>query len=374
MAIKIKWKNRILPRGVFVDPRGYVYVRKFHEGKAIPKKNFGQATPESVDAAIRYAYRLKENLRLGVISIEDQKVVRWPFPYAFKVFTDHKPQWKYFYTPLSSFFKDYYFDDIWFKTVEKYRPFRKSRGIMDSSINRELTALSSMYYTFKHLKLLGKIPNVMMPPENPTRGVVKVDETHMRRKRIITPVEFGQIMTEASPRLRRAILAALNTGLRMKDVYSLKRDAMDPYMTQLQGLMHKVGASYTTAANEVMKDLYASAEGDMVVDRVNQRREFRNLRKICQEKYGMPDFIFKDFRRTAAWTLWTQKKDIFAVMALLNHKDITMTQRYLGISSTDLEQAGRILASHFSYPIQTEPTAEPKNLPESLKVQGKTIE
>jgi len=375
-----KWKNRNLPRGVLVDPRGYVYVRLFRDGCPLPKKCFGKVSSASLDEAESYLNVKRGELKRGETGEDKGKLIRWPFARAMEKFLEVKPKWRYFAPALISFFNGYYFDELWFSIVEEYRPFRlkqrvkkskTGRYVTDPSVNKELACLSSMFYTLKRLKQLEKIPNVKLPSENPTKGVKKVDDTHYRRKRIISPDEFGKIMVEASPRMRRRILAALNTGLRRKDIFALKKDNLDPYMKQLEGLMHKVGASYKTVANEVMEELYATAEGGVVVDNVNHDREFDALRETCRTKYNMPDFIFKDFRRTAAWTVWQKEKNIFEVMALLNHKKVTTTQRYLGITGEDMEAAGRALADTFNFravPIATEAKSKIESVPITVPI------
>ena len=346
-----KWKNRVLPKGVVID-REYVYLRVRKGGKTVRKECFGKASSESIDKATRELYRLRERLRSDPTSINDDKAIRWPFPYACDEFVKHRPHWRYFKTALNSFFGGYFLDELTFVKVEKYRPFRAALGIADSSINKEIAMVSAMYNLFRRLRNVKEIPFISLPVENPTLGVAKIDESASRRRRIISPEEFQTIMAEATPRLQRAILAAFNTGLRRKDVFSLNASGNDRHADLLEGTMHKVGSIYRIDKNEMMSSLYDTAKDGVVIDRTNHKREFLELRDKCVKHHGIEDFVFKDFRRSAAWQVWLSEKNIFAVMAFLQHKKITTTQRYLGISSDDVKKAVAVLESKFSYQIQ----------------------
>jgi len=291
-----KFKNRVLPKGVIVE-RGYVYLRLRHNGKALPKKCFGAADSKTIDAAERELYRQRERLKNGQ-PVENEQKIRWPFPYACTEFIKHRPAWKYFDKPLCSFFGEYFFDELTFVKLEKYRPFRTKLGISGASINKEIAMISAMFNLFKRLRHVREIPNVELPVENPCLGVEKVAEG--RRRRIITPDEFQVIMSEAVPRLQRAILAAFNTGLRRKDVFSLSSVGNDKYDNLLEGVMHKVGSMYRIDKNDMMAQLYETASDGKVVDATNHKRLFLELRDRCIKKHGLEDFVFKDFRRSAA--------------------------------------------------------------------------
>ena len=281
---------------------------------------------------------------------------------------------------LKTFFGMYYFDDLWFKVVEGYRPFRrqqtvkqKTNLVSDSTINLELAVLSRMYHKLVELKQLGKIPNVVLPLQSPTKGANNrnIDDTPNRRKRIISPAEFEIMMQEATPRVQRQILAALNTGLRKKDIGHLKKTSWAQYMGQIEGLAYKVGSAYKSPAYSVMKMLFDTAQGEYVVDFTNHRNEFDELRKVCREKHQMPDFIFKDFRRTAAWNIYMATKNIVLCQEFLNHKTIEMTKRYLGITMQDLKEAGDVLSQRFNYQIQTAPKTVPNGVSQKGQKEGK---
>ena len=385
--MKSKWKNRTLPRGVTVDPRGYVVVRLFHGGKRLPKKSFGQASPASIDDAIRYVNNTKDSLKSGETSVDKQKEVRWPVPYALKEAIRYMPQWRWYDANLSVFFAKYYFDELWFDVVRHYRPWRRGelrdldgkkfvnpppaeKSVVDPTINKELAFLTAAYNKFRELKPLKKIPNVKLPDQAPTWKVEKVDDTHRRRKRVLTPDEFVVIMSEASPRMRRRILAALNSLLRQKDVLALKKSAFDLHARQIEGFMAKVKKSYRFDANDVLMELYDTADGDDIVDDINHEREFQELRRVCREKHGIPDFWFRDIRRTGAMTILGDDRNLAAVLRAkeaLGHAKIETTMRYLGISKQDLKVAGMALASAWKYPIQT----VPKTVPHASEREGK---
>lgn len=379
--MKKKWGTKKPARGVGIDSRGYVFVRLFSKGKALPKKNFGKATSESLDEAARYVFRTKEALRTGRTSVEDQKQIRWTFGYAWEKYLPHCPKSRlYCGKPLKAFFEKYYFDELWFGIVNGYRPWRKSQGLKDNSINLELAMLSCMYHEFKELKLLNQIPNVKLPVQSPRIGVEWVNEDAFNDDRVITDAEYDLIMKEAPLRVQRRIDAALNTGLRRKDIFALRKESMDTFLKRLKGLSFKVKLPYQSPANQVVAKLFETAEGDVIIDQTNYKRDFDQLRRVCVAKYGMRDFTYKDFRRTAGMHILRDvqgDRGLLLCKAFYNHKRIDTTMKYLGVTFEDLNKAGEILAAKFNYANRTEPQTEPQteetevsNYPQMIGVQS----
>lgn len=364
-----KYKNRTLPRGILVD-RELVYIRVFERGKTKPfLKSFGNVNDKGVlDTAIAELHRIREQIRLGKFKQED-KTSRIRFLDAAEMFLIKKPVWRGNFKGLLEFFNNYWLDEITYLKVADYRPWRsqqtkrvhgEDKPIEQSSINRELTGLSSMISKLKLWVELGEIRPIDLPPHNPVKLVRKLkggwyDERLSRRKRVLSPTELPKFIELSPVRLQRIIIGALNTALRKKDLLALKKDNTTLAAEQLEGLQSKVGSMYIVPNNNNLKWLFDTTN-ESVFDDTNFRKEFDATRlKLIEElrKDGIECewFQFKDLRRTALRKVWDETKDLLLCRDLAGHKDAKTTQLYLGLTDFDVKKAGEVLQRHFSFDV-----------------------
>lgn len=336
------YKGRRLPKGILID-RDLVYIRIFPHGKLF-QQCFGDANlPSNINLAINKLAEYRQAIVHDQFGVA-QKAKRIKFEDALELFLIRKPVYKSNSQGLMLFLKGMWFDEITHIKMLGYREFRKAQGISDSTVNRELTALSAMYYCLKELVELKEIEPIKIPEITPCKNVPKFDERLARRKRVLSEDEFKVFMEVATETVKQACLAALNTALRRKDLFALTETNLNKSVGRIEGMQHKTGQMYAVPANNVIMGLL-NEKGCVTT---NFRREFEASVGRFVEK-GYEAFQFRDLRRTALMKVWEQTKDILLCRDLAGHTDVKTTQLYLGIASSDLHKAGKILEEAFTW-------------------------
>jgi integrase len=350
-----KYKNRTLPKGILVD-RGLVYIRIFKDGKPF-RESFGPASsPANINLAIAKLSEYRADIYNDKFDMAVQ-AKRIKTADAIDLFVANGG--KAYKTVLSGFRA--FTDGKWYDTVNhaqmlEYRSFRTKgddkRRVSDSTVNRELTAISAMYYKLRKLVELKEIPAIKMPEISPCKHVPRFDERLSRRSRTLSAEEFQSFMAIATPKVQRAVLGALNTALRKKDLFALKQDNTAEGGL-LRGEQNKVGKLYVVPENDNMQALFNSSAGS-VFDTVNFRKEFEGSREAWLATFPEAErkarhFLFMDLRRTALRKVYDETKDILLCRDLAGHSDVRTTQLYLGLTASDIKRAGNVLGKAFSY-------------------------
>lgn len=364
-----KFKNRKLPRGILVD-RGLVYVRLFPNGKQFQKCYGNVNDPDVLNTAIDDLHHIREQMRLGRFK-KEAKVRRVPFNEIVELFIVNRPYWRTRFKGLQAYFDNCFFDEITFSRLEGYRSWAinnikvkrfvgnklVNQPISQSTVNHHLRGLSALYKAVKRMVQVGDMVPVSIPEENPVTLVRNkqlcrggwYDERVSRRRRVLSSEEFQLFMDNATPKIQKACLLALNTALSRKDLFALTPNNLAEYAAQLEGIRSKVGHVYTIPANDNVKSLFEMGEQ---LDDKNFRNEFEASRKRFMEKGGK-FFQWRDLRRTALQWIYNVTKDIVLCQTVAAHSDVSTTQRYLGITNADIQKAGQALQKIFSYPIKS---------------------
>jgi len=355
-----KWKNRRLPRGIMVE-KGKVWIRILPNGKQF-LQCFGDAdNPNNINLAISKLNEYRDEIRNDRFGIE-RETKRVKFRDAVALFEKKVGQtYRYQIPGLILFFGDFWFDELNHVKVAKFRPFRTSEkggGISDSTVNRELTALSVIYYKLKSLVELKEIEPIKLPPISPCKHVERFDERLARRKRVLSEDEFQRFMTVAHPEVQRVCLAALNTALRRKDLFAITVNNV-VNDSNLEGMQHKTENPYIVPNNQNMLQLFQDANGTAsVLNSTGFRERFEKSRDLFLAQYPEEQrnrrfFQFRDLRRTALRKVYDKTKDILLCKELAGHTNVLTTQLYLGLTKADIQKAGSVLEESFSYRIQT---------------------
>jgi integrase len=242
-----------------------------------------------------------------------------------------------------------YIDTIMDSDVRDYRERRKSQGVRDSTINREQTAIITMFNRLQDWRRVGQIPkNSLLPDGNPGRGVKKVGEERFIRNRLLTEEEFLNLWACADQRTRRIILAEMNLPLRLEDLRRLNRKNIDHRLSQFVGVQAKTGKEYYLPINAVMWDLINTSPTVEILDFTGFEARWKRLVK----RAGLKGLQFRDLRRTAATALHDSGVPLKTISVMLGHSAVTTTIRYLGIKSENLTQAGEILATKYQAPTE----------------------
>jgi integrase len=378
-VLKQKWRNRSLVRGVVIDkPRGYVYVRFKRQG-LVRKELIGKTTdPEAIDKANFRAQQIRHNRRAQVPGFDARKT-RLLVEDAADLFQQlhgekrqsvkGAKQFVRYVRLIKAAWAGRYVDTIAGEDMRDYRDGRRKQGVSESTINREQTAIITMFNKLVEWRRAGQIPkNVLLPEANPGKAVQKVNEDRFIRQRLLSDDEFKNLWASADERTRRIILAEMNLPLRLEDLKQLSKRNIHYKLSQFKGVQAKTGREYSLPINAVMWELIRTAPGDRILD----FKGFEGRWKRVVKRAGLKGLQFRDLRRTAATALHDSGETLKTISAMLGHGAVTTTIRYLGLKDENLKQAGDLLATKYQPPVEAENVRNrvesvPKSVPEIVE-------
>lgn len=362
MASKQKWRNRVLKRGVVIDrARGYVYVR-FKRNGEVRKELIGRTTePEAIDRANFRAEQLRTAQRAGLPGFETKRqrmLVEDAAELFFKLHCVKREsaigikQFVRYVRLIKEKWSGRYVDTITPDDLRDYRAWRRTGGgskagrkcAAESTINREHTAIVTMFNRLVEWRRSGRISkSILLPEDNPGKGVRKVSEDRFIRDRLLSDDEFRRLWENADARLRRIIAAAMNLPLRLEDLKRLRKSQVNERLSQFRGVQAKTGREYTLPINSALWSIIRSAPGETILDFT----AFPHRWKQAVRRAGLKGLQFRDIRRTAATALHDNGVPLRTISSMLGHTDVTTTIRYLGLKEENLRMAGDLLASKF---------------------------
>jgi integrase len=209
--------------------------------------------------------------------------------------------------------------------IEGYKIQRQGK-VADSTVNRELALLKRMF----NLAITWDLYSGL----NPVRKV-KFFREFNNRLRILSPEEEERLLHNAIPYLQDLIRFALNTGLRVGEIFSLRWSHVD----LPRGIL-AVFASKT----QTIREIPINSETRKVLEawKLNKKSEdvfynpqtgkpFVDLKTgfaLACEKAGISDVTWHTLRHTFASRLVNSGVDIVTVKELLGHSSISVTMRY----------------------------------------------
>ena len=229
--------------------------------------------------------------------------------------------------------------DLRSSDVADYISARLSEGVKKSTANREVHVLQAMH--------------------NHAIGVWELDLRHIAWHKIkpdeddadvripLTVPELHNFMAAATPRLRKAIMFALLTGLRHAEVYSLqwKQVVWTHQAISFRGKGKK--AVLFPISKAALHLLLAMANGrdpkelsGLIFDHTNYRREFDAARKAI----GKPKTDFHSLRHAFATMLKGAGVPDDTVSKALRHSDPKTSQRYIHAEDPLLRDAMEVAA------------------------------
>jgi len=209
--------------------------------------------------------------------------------------------------------------------IEGYKLQRRGK-IADSTVNRELALLKRMF----NLAITWDLYLGL----NPVRKVKFFREFNVGL-RVLSPEEEERLLQNAIPYLQDLIRFALNTGLRIGEIFSLRWSCVD-----LKKGILAVFASKT----QTIRESPMNSETRKVLDawKLNKKNEgvfynpqtgkpFVDLKTgfaLACEKSGISGVTWHTLRHTFASRLVNSGVDIVTVKELLGHSSIIVTMRY----------------------------------------------
>jgi hypothetical protein len=129
-----------------------------------------------------------------------------------------------------------YADTMTGDDMRDYRAWRRKQCVAESTINREQTAIITMFNKLSEWRKVRQIPrNVLLPESNPGRGVKKINEDRFIRDRLLSDEEFKNLWACADYRTRRIILAEMNLPLSLEDLKQLDKRNINRKLSQFKG-------------------------------------------------------------------------------------------------------------------------------------------
>jgi integrase len=197
-----------------------------------------------------------------------------------------------------------------------------------ASVNRELALLSRIFTLAKDK---GEAAS------NPV-SEVKFLRGETKRTRYLLPEEetslFAQFVGKRA-RLRLIVLIALNTGMRLTEILTLKRANLDFHRNEIHVTKTKTFRSRAVPMNAIVRtellDHLSHSKSDYVfVSPVTGKAtvSVESAFEAARKDAGLEDFRFHDLRHTAATRMAERGIDPFTIAAILGHSSIIMTASY----------------------------------------------
>ena len=253
---------------------------------------------------------------------------------------------------LKAFFSGKYLHEITPMLIEKYKV-EKLKKVAPATVNRSLSCLKSMFHRAMDW---GKFNG-----DNPVKKVKFLKEAN-KRLRYLEREEIAKLLQHCRGNLKPIVILALNTGMRLGEILSLKWCHIDINSNTIHILDTKNGSKREMPINEQVKTalirtrknplsayVFCNEKGDPVKD---IRKSFFTALK----KSGIVSFRFHDLRHTFASQLVMSGVDLNTVRELMGHKSLEMTLRYSHLSPDHKKRAVDILSKR----MDTIWTPEPK--------------
>jgi len=231
------------------------------------------------------------------------------------------------------------------RLVNEYKVKRYQDGVKPATINREIACLKKAFnLAYREWEWLR---------ENPVARV-NMEKEENKRDRWLTYDEELRLLNKSPDWMRDLIIFALNTGMRLSEILTLKWDQVDLNRKILIILNSKNGEKRGIPLNEVISEKLRvkSKIRSIKTNFVFYNRDHRQFNKIVVshkfakivKRAGIENFRFHDLRHTFATRLVQSGVDIYRVSHLLGHKDLKITQRYSHHYPESLRSAVEVLS------------------------------
>ncbi|MBP9854916.1 MAG: site-specific integrase [Candidatus Omnitrophica bacterium] len=225
---------------------------------------------------------------------------------------------------------------------------KRIKEIKPSSVNREISMLSSMYNR--------AIEWGVYKGSNPAKGIKKLPENN-QRTRWLTRDEQSRLLNQCHGLTKVIVLIALNSGMRWREIINLKwKQSQNSNYIDLQNEVFFIHESqskskksrYIPMAKSVKEILKNVSRGTSEYIFLNNKtgKPFGSIKFSYKKALRMAeikDFTFHDLRHTFASNLVMKGVDLYVVQKLLGHATINMTQRYAHLHPHQFRDAIRKL-------------------------------
>ena len=241
---------------------------------------------------------------------------------------------------------------------------RKQAGVSDTTIRRDLAYLSSMCSAAISWGWLDTNPV--------TQFNKRVLKEARPRTRFLSRAEYDRLLGAASARLARAIVLAVETGLRRGELFGLTVGRIDLKRREIvldqtkSGAPRRVPLSALAKATiqEVLADedrpkgaeyLFARPDGTCFID-------FKKGFAAACHRAKITGLRWHDLRHTFASWFVQSGGDLYHLSRLLGHSTVQMSARYGHLRTHDLHEALERVSQNRSQDRLTETSAGPETI------------
>ncbi|MBN2464967.1 tyrosine-type recombinase/integrase [candidate division WOR-3 bacterium] len=208
-----------------------------------------------------------------------------------------------------------------------------------ATINRE-TAVITSFFKFCVREGFAEV--------DPARDLKQKKEYNMRSHWFATEEELARWRAQLKGTPRDIFDVLIRTGLRVGECLALKPSSYDPLHNVLVIERPKEQRQAEVPVCEHVQDIIQSRmDGEWLFPCRDGRpysvAGIRSIFKRARDRAGLRKFRLHDLRRTAATHMVKRGMNIRLVQAILRHKSLDVTARYVGIDRQDLQRAADAL-------------------------------
>jgi integrase len=249
--------------------------------------------------------------------------------------------------PLIEYFGDFNLTDIENQHVAEYKKLRlqqtvkgRDKLISPATVNKEVKLLKNI------LKKAAKWKGIEIHD-------LELDlAAELPRERILPHKEIRQLIDNASPPLKYAIMVALNTGMRKGEILTLEWSNvnLERNFITVKAQENKSKRLKRIPINSELRKLFLklklSRDGNKYVFQnpltgsrfIDFGRSWRSL----LTRTGIDDMRFHDLRHTFASHFLMNGGDLYTLKEILGHKELNTTARYLTVTTDHKARAMEI--------------------------------
>ncbi len=247
------------------------------------------------------------------------------------------------------------FSKIVKQDIEREVSTYRKTGVTEASVNRFLSAISSLY---SFMKMLGyDIPNVCLQIKRRPEQNIRTNTLPVEAIKYYTQ----QLLKDSNWLAAYALIIMVSTGIRCGNVISMTVDMVSSCLGYIHLPMTKSGKPQTVSVPQLLKSIlqqlldnarkenshflfpsYTSSTGHIASPRGPHERAIAALNAMGFNV----DCTIHDLRRTFAnQLLRASGGNVYLVSQALGHGSVAVTMRYLSIRSDELNDAVNLAAA-----------------------------
>ena len=218
-----------------------------------------------------------------------------------------------------------FMSSIYPENVEDYKSWRKTEGVANATVNREMACLKRMY-------------NLAMQwgdaKQNPVQHIKFLPEPP-KKDRFVTQEQAIKLIDAASNTFKPILITAFNTGMRLQEVLGLKWDMIRIWDIggEIELVYTKNGKKRYVPLNktmlELLKDIKQQNEFVFIGNRGEPLKSVRKPMETAIRRAGIEKATFHDLRHSWASWLSEQGVDPYTIMEIGGWADMKTLMRYL---------------------------------------------